>query len=93
MPGEAVDGVGAVAEPVPPVAVVYQRRLVPVAVSAEAVAPWQYEMGLVTAGAGGVTGCGLIVTDVIPDVQPELFFALTGYVPGSTAVKTPVVFV
>jgi hypothetical protein len=56
-----VDGVGAVAEPVPPEAVVYQRRLVPVAVSAEAVAPWQYTTGLVTTGAAGV---GLTVTSI-----------------------------
>jgi hypothetical protein len=41
VPGAAVVGVGAVTEPVPPEAVVYQRRFVPAAVSAEAVAPWQ----------------------------------------------------
>ena len=36
-----VDGIGAVAVPVPPVAAVYHSRLVPVAVSAVAVPPWQ----------------------------------------------------
>lgn len=37
----AVTGVGAVPAPVPPVAAVYHSRLVPVAESAGAVAPWQ----------------------------------------------------
>ena len=46
-----VDGVGAVAEPVPPVEVVYHNRPVPVAVSAVAVAPWQYVTGEDTVGA------------------------------------------
>ena len=54
MPAVAVDGVGAVAEPVPPVAVVYHSNPVPVAVSAVAVAPWQYVTGVVTVGADGV---------------------------------------
>jgi hypothetical protein len=49
-----VEGVGAIGDPVPPEAVVYQRRLVPAAVSGEAVAPWQYATGLVTIGAAGV---------------------------------------
>ena len=38
VPAVVVEGVGAVAVPVPPVGVVYQSRLVPVAVSAVAVA-------------------------------------------------------
>ena len=37
----AVDGVGAVVLPVPPVVAVYQSRLAPVAVRGEAVAFWQ----------------------------------------------------
>ena len=41
LPAVAVDGVGAVALPVPPVATVYHSRLVPVAVNAVAVAFWQ----------------------------------------------------
>ena len=41
VPGVTVDGVGAVGEPVPPEAVVYHKRFVPVAVSGTAVAPWQ----------------------------------------------------
>ena len=40
-PVVAVEGVGAVALPVPPVAVVYHNRFVPVAVSGTAVAFWQ----------------------------------------------------
>ena len=46
-----VDGIGAVVMPVPPVAVVYQSKFVPVASNATAVAPWQYADELVTAGA------------------------------------------
>jgi hypothetical protein len=52
-PEAAVEGVGAVVLPVPPVAVVYHNSPVPVAVSAAAVVPWQYVTGVVTAGAGG----------------------------------------
>ena len=52
-PAVAVDGVGAVALPVPPVAVVYHNRFVPVAVSGIAVAFWQYVTGVVTPGTGG----------------------------------------
>jgi hypothetical protein len=59
LPTVAVDGVGAVAVPVPPVAVVYHNKFVPVAVSAIAVAAWQYATGDVTIGAAGVA---LIVT-------------------------------
>jgi hypothetical protein len=52
-PDTAVEGVGAVVLPVPPVAVVYHNKPVPVAVSAAAVVPWQYVTGVVTAGAAG----------------------------------------
>ena len=40
-PAVAVLGVGAVAFPVPPVALLYHNRFVPVAVSAAAVSFWQ----------------------------------------------------
>jgi hypothetical protein len=53
LPDTAVEGVGAVVLPVPPVAVVYHNSPVPVAVSAAAVVPWQYVTGVVTAGTGG----------------------------------------
>jgi hypothetical protein len=53
LPVVAVEGVGAVVLPVPPVAVVYHNNPVPVAVSGAAVAPWQYATGVVTAGAIG----------------------------------------
>ena len=52
LPAVAVLGTGAAATPVPPVAFVYQSRLLPVAVQAVAVAFWQYVMGDVTVGAG-----------------------------------------
>jgi hypothetical protein len=39
--------------PVPPVAVVYHKRPVPVAVRGVAVAFWQYATGDVTVGASG----------------------------------------
>ncbi len=54
LPTVAVEGTGAVAEPVPPVAAVYQSKLDPVAVKAVAVAFWQYVTGVVTVGAAGV---------------------------------------
>ena len=53
LPDAVVDGVGAVALPVPPLATVYHSRLVPVADKAVAVAPWQYVTGVVTVGATG----------------------------------------
>ena len=51
LPAVVVLGVGAVAEPVPPVDVVYHNNPVPVAVSGVAVAPWQYVTGEFTVGA------------------------------------------
>ena len=57
-----------VATPVPPVAAVYHNKLVPVAVKAVAVAPWQYEIGEVTVGA---VGCGLTVTVVAAEVAEQ----------------------
>ena len=47
-----MEGVGAVALPVPPLAFAYQSKLVPVAESAVAVAFWQYVIDVVTVGAG-----------------------------------------
>ena len=49
-----VEGVGAAELPVPPVATVYHNKFVPVAVSADAVAFWQYVTGLAAAGAAGI---------------------------------------
>ncbi len=48
-----VEGTGAVDEPVPPEAAVYQSKFVPVAVSGLAAEFWQYETGVLTAGAAG----------------------------------------
>ena len=57
-----VAGVGAVVEPVPPVACVYQSKLVPVALRGEAISLLQY----CTVGkAVGEAGAGLIVIDVL----------------------------
>jgi hypothetical protein len=53
LPADAVEGVGAVALPVPPVAVVYHNNPVPVAVSGIAVVPRQYVTGDTTAGESG----------------------------------------
>ena len=60
LPGAEVEGVGAAALPVPPVAVVYQSRLLPVAVSGAAVLPIHRLTGLLTVGAPGVI-CGRMV--------------------------------
>ena len=54
LPAVVVDGVRAVEEPVPPVATVYHNKFVPVAVSAVAVAFWQYVIVEVVVGAAGV---------------------------------------
>ena len=51
LPTAVVDGVSAVALPVPPVAAVYHNKFVPVAVNAVAVLPWQYAIGETTVGA------------------------------------------
>ena len=44
-------------------------------------------------GTEGVEGCGLTVTLVAVEVQPEAFLAVTLYVPAETPVKTPLVLV
>ena len=55
VPAAVVLGIVAVVVPVPPVALVpYHSRFVPVAVSAVAVAPWQYAIGVAAVGAAGV---------------------------------------
>ena len=50
-PVAVVNGVGAVADPTPPVGVLYQSKLLPVADKVVAVAFWQYVTGVVTVGA------------------------------------------
>lgn len=52
----------------PPVGVVYHKRLVPVAVSGVAVAPRQYTTGVVTAGAAG--GGSTVTCTVAEESQP-----------------------
>jgi hypothetical protein len=56
VPLAVVLGVGAVVVKVPPVAVVYQRSVLPVAAVATkalGASPWQYAAGAVTTGAVG----------------------------------------
>lgn len=83
MPGTLVDGVGAVADPVPPVALVYHNSPVPVAVSCAAGWPWQYAgEGAATVGGGEM---GLTVTVFILVLAPQPVLAavsFTVYVPG-----------
>ena len=69
VPAVVVEGAGAVAEPVPPVAAVYQRRFDPVAVNIAAVAFWQYVIGVVTVGAAGVAVIFTIIA-ALGDSQP-----------------------
>ena len=85
LPFVAVEGVGAVTLPVPPVAEVYHNNPVPVAASGAVVSPWQYATGVVTAGAIGnaftvTTICILGLShpivwltqyEVLPDVAVE----------------------
>jgi hypothetical protein len=84
LPVVAVEGVGAVGLPVPPVAVVYHNNPVPVAVRGTAVAFWQYVTGVVTPGA---SGAAFTVTLTVPAilVQP-LTVAITEYVPAAAVV-------
>ena len=70
-----VPGTGAVAVPVPPVGVLYHKRPLPVAVSATAVAFWQYTTGVVTTGAAGAAGAAFTVTGIV-EVQPAAFFTV-----------------
>ena len=60
-------GTGGVELPVPPVAVKYQRRFVPLAVRATAVVFWQYVMGVTTVGAAG----GAVTFTVIEVLGPS----------------------
>ena len=64
MPRVVVGGVGAIVEPVPPVAEMYQSKLVPVAVSCAGVEFWHISIGLITDGAAGVAYT-FTVTDVL----------------------------
>ena len=86
LPTVAVEGVGAMLLPMPPVGVVYQRRFVPVAVSGLAAAPWQYVMGDVTTGAAGG---GSTATCTLADESQPASVAVTVYVPPIAAVAGP----
>ena len=69
-PAVAVEGVGAVAIPVPPVDTVYHNRFVPVAVNAVAVAFWQYVTGVITVGAAGVAVIVTVTSNLAELSQP-----------------------
>jgi hypothetical protein len=93
-PAVAVEGVGAVRLPVPPVAVVYHNSPVPVAVRGAAVAVWQYVTGVVTAGASDdaftvttISALGLS-QPIVWLTQYEVFPAVA--VEGVGAVRLPV---
>ncbi len=75
VPVVAVEGVGAVVLPVPPVADVYQRRLLPLAVRAVAVAPWQYVTSCTVGAAGGAVTVTVIAARGLS--QPEAVTWLT----------------
>ena len=88
VPAVAVEGVGAVALPVPPVETVYHNKLLPVAVNANAVAFWQYVTGLVITGA---TGMGLTVTLIGYPILSHVVDAFRTksvpvYVPGASGI-------
>ena len=64
LPALAVLGVGAVVLNVPPVATVYHLKVLPlvaVALKVDALAFWQYVIGLVAEGAAGT---GLVITAI-----------------------------
>ena len=66
VPALAVDGVGAVELPIPPVGTIYHNKLVPVAVNGLATAPLQYVTGVLTVGADGV----VLITKLVAVRQP-----------------------
>ena len=61
LPDAVVEGVGAVADPVPPVAAAYQSKFVPIAVNAVAVA-FPEKIGEFTIGAAGVAVTSTVIT-------------------------------
>ena len=48
---------------------------------------------ILAVGADGVAGCASTVTLVAELIQPAAVFAVTEYVPATTPVKNPLVFV
>ena len=70
LPAVVVDGIGAVAVPVPPVGPVYHNKLLPVAVNAAAVTFWQYITGLLTVGAAGTADTLTTITAL--GLSPQL---------------------
>jgi len=59
-------------DPLPPVEVKYQIKLLPVAVNWLALFPTQYLTGLTTFGNGNVVGIGLTVKTVGIEIHPVL---------------------
>ena len=83
MPGVAVEGVGGVGLPTPPVAVGYQSKVFPVpavAVRGVATSPWQYTTGVgVTVGDAG-KGFIVIVIDAVFEQLVDDSVPVTVYV-------------
>jgi hypothetical protein len=73
VPADTVDGVGATGSPVPPVGDVYHKRFEPVAVSGEAVAPWQYVTGVITVGADGELTVTVVAVPTVPLLLQPMF--------------------
>ena len=65
-PATDVEGVGAVVLPVPPLATVYQRKLMPTAVKGTAGWFWQYVTGEVTPGAGNMSSTITLISALGP---------------------------
>ena len=55
----------------PPVGAVYHNNPVPVALNAEAVAPWQYVNGVVTVGKAGIALTVTVIAALNPS-QPKI---------------------
>ena len=67
-----VIGVGAVAVPTPPVAVVYHNKFVPVAINGIATSFWQYNTGVTTIGASGVLFTVTVMAALGPSQVPNV---------------------
>ena len=64
--------VGAVAEPVPPDATLYQSKFDPVAESCTDAEPWHKTTGLVTPGAEGTAVMFTVITALVGLSQPAI---------------------
>ena len=72
LPNVAAETVGAVAEPVPPDATLYQSKFDPVAESCTEGEPWHKTTGLVTVGAEGTAVTFTVITTRVGLSQPAI---------------------